>query len=355
MLSILFVGSLDEASPHFDNFLEFCQKLGAGASARHKILICGTTPRTADHSIALGAFERLGPPVVVTRDLPRITLYHTENDESQRVQDKLFERFQNADDKLSTIKPFRYETVAFQQAVEDCDIVTMIGGGTTSAALVDIAIRQQKPVLGFSAFEGSGREANLELRRVYQLLGITDAQAQILQTRQMDDQRCATYLDLVSHVHKTNPWSSKRAFKRGVRLVGILAGLALLCGGCMLSTALGLLTFKGIKFVALYISCVAAGLAGGYAAFIKQLDTPGDILLARAIPASGQGVAIGLSFAIFAQTILGFVFTQEEVISDMSFARLIVAFSGMTFAVAAFGVKGLKTIGDVLSNRPAIS
>lgn len=355
MLSILFVGSLDEASPNFDDFLEFCQKLGAGASARHKILVCGTTPRTADHSIALGAFERLDPSAVVARDLPRVTLYHTLHDESQRVKDDLFERFKRADDKISAVKVFHHEAAAFQEAVEDCDIVTMIGGGSTSAGLVEIAIRQQKPVLGFSAFEGTGRKANLELRRVYQLLGISDAQAEILQTRQMDDQRCSTYLDLVSHVHKTNPWSSKRAFKRGARLVAILAGLALLCGGCMLSTALGLPAFKGMKFVALYISCVAAGLAGGYAAFIKQLGTPGDILLARAIPASGQGVAIGLSFAIFAQTILGFVLTQEEVISDMSFARLIVAFSGMTFAVAAFGVKGLKTIGDALGNRPAIS
>lgn len=355
MLSILFVGSLDENSSEIDDFLEFCSKLGGGVAGRHKILICGTTPRTADHSIAQGAFDQFDRAATATLDLPQITLYHTRGDESQRVNDKLFQRFKGPDDKLSMVKPFNHEDAAFLDAVDDCDIVTLIGGSAKSAGLVEIAIKKQKPVLGFTAFDGAGRQANHELRRVYQLLGITDNQAEILRTRHMDDSICTSYLDLVSSVHITNPWSSKRAMQRGARLFGVLVVLAVLWCGCMLSVYFGAIPLKGMKFVALYVSCVAAGLAGGYTAFIKHVNMPGDLLLMKAIPVSGQGMAIGLSYAALATVLLSFIFTPDEVISDMSFARLILAFSGMTFAVAAFGVKGLQWFGDLLGNRPAIS
>lgn len=356
MLSILFVGSLHEDSPDYDEFLQFCRNLGSGVSAQHKILICGTTPRTADHSIAQGAFERLDRAETMLRNCPRVTLYHTENDESQRVRDnELFDRFRNRGDPVSGIKYFSAENdyKAFRQAVSDSDIVTLIGGGEKSADLVDIAIENQKPVLGFTSFGGTGQKANVELRRVYQLLGISDDKAVILQARKMDEYACSSYLDLVTYVHKSNPWSSKNIIRRGAVLVSVLVALALVSVGCMLTSALDGFPRKSFEFIALYASCIAMGLFGAYVVFLKQLHTPGDLLLTRALPATGQGTAIGFGIAAFAQMIIGHVLSQDAIVNDLSFAKLIGLSSLVTFAVAAFGIRGLKKIEDVLGNLPS--
>lgn len=351
MLSILFVGSLPEDSRDYDEFLQFCRNLGSGVSVQHKILVCGTTPRTADHSIAQGAFERLRSLGTIPQHCPRVTLYHTEEDESQKTRDnELFDRFRDRNDPVSGLKIFTAEYTAFRQAVSDSDIVTLIGGGEKSADLVDIAIENQKPVLGFTSFEGTGRKANVELRRVYQLLGISDEKAAILGATRMDEYACSSYLDLVTYVHRSNPWSSKNVIRRGAVLVAVLAALALVSVMSMLTSALDGFPRESYEFLALYASCIAMGLFGAYIAFLKQLDTPGDLLLTRALPATGQGTAIGFAVAGFAQMIIGHVLSQDAIANDLSFAKLIGLSSIMTFAVAAFGIRGLKKIEDVLGN-----
>jgi hypothetical protein len=351
MLSILFVGSLPETSPHHGDFLEFCENLGRGVAAQHKILICGTTPRTADHSIAQGAFEELGDFGTSVPNSPRITLYHTTSDESTRRRDnKLFDRFCQPGDPVSGLKRFTAEPAAFRQAVADCDIVTLIGGAETSADLVDIAIENQKPVLGFTAFDGTGATAYRELRRVYQLLGITDDEAYILQAQTMEPDTCASYLELVTHVHKRNPWSSKNVVRRCAVLIAVLLALLLVSVGCTVTSAVDGFPRESSEYFALYASCIAAGLLGAYLVFLKHLQTPGDLLLRRAMPVTGQGVTIGFSIAGFAQIIVAHVLSDAAIANDLSFAKLISLSSIMAFGAAWIGITGLRKVGDWADN-----
>jgi hypothetical protein len=351
MISILFVGSLDEGSEEYDDFLDFCARLGCGTIPNFKILICGTTPRTADHSIARGALKGLGQLGTGLSNLPRIILYHTPDDESVRTRDnQLFDVFRSSSEKSTDIRYCKNYDDAFRQAIRDCDIVTIIGGGDNSAHLVDLAIENQKPVLGFTSFGGIGSQANAELHRVYQILGISGEKAFTLKSKAMDAQACSAYKDLVNHVYKSNPWSSKNALRRGAVLIAVLAALALVSIACMLISTLDGLPIKGLQFFALYASCIAMGLFGAYAVFLKQLNTPSELLLTRALPASGQGVAIGFGIAAFAQMIVGHVLSENAIAHDLSFSKLIGISSLMTFSVAAFGVRGLKKIGDVLGN-----
>lgn len=354
MLSILFVGSFPEDAPNYDGFLAFCRNLGNGVSARHKILVCGTTPRTADHSIAHGAFECLTNSVQAVRDCPRVTLYHTDKDESQLADDNtLFEWFCDPKNHISAVRRFELSSKAFRQAILDCDVVTLIGGGSTSAELVDLAIENQKPVLGFTGFGGTGREANGELKRVYQLLGVSDDDAQILKSREMDPDKCAAYLDLVAKIHRTNPWSSKTGLRRGVVLVAVLAGLvsvALVCA--LLPTMSGF--SKANSELRLYLACISSGMLGSYVGFLRQLNTPSDILMMRATPATGQGVAIGFGIAAFTQMIVGHVLPQDVIDHGLSFVKLIGVASFVAFAMAWLGLRGLKKFDDVLGGIPSL-
>ena len=361
MLSVLFVGSLNPGSAaystqKYEEFLDFCRQLGGAASGRVNILICGSTPRTADYSIAEGAFKHFDSLGTKAPEVVQIRLYNTDDDENQRAKSDIYLRFLDPKEKFSKIEgPFPHAMVAYQKAVDDCDIVTLIGGDKNTALIGEIAIQRKKPVLGFSAFAGAAQKFNQELKRVYQLIGIDREKTEILHARKMTFQHSALYLDLMSHVHKANLWSARSAWRRGACLVGLLLVLSLIFVASIVSAGYGLLEYKGMKYIALYLSCIVAGLAGGYASFLTQLNTPGDILLAKSVPASGQGIVLGLGFATFGLTILNFVLTDQEKISHLSFERFMFVFSVMSFVVAAFGLRGLKKLEEVLANRPGLN
>jgi len=357
MLSILFVGSCDVDSPDYEKFVDFCRAIGACASQHHRILIAGTTARTADMAVVSGALEHLDRQQGEIKSTPRVTLYHTEGDESEVADTELLKRFKSPGDPMTKLEEFRRTSTshnysdAFQKAVRDCDVVTLIGGSENSEEVVEIAIRHQKPVLGFTRFCGAGEKANTELRRVYQLLGITDQQTRTLRGQQFDAQTAQSYLDLVAMAHEKNPWAGRRVFGNVAILIGALSLLLILWLAASQGFIQTQLAAKD-QYVLFFVSCILAALIGSYSWFFSDLRSPGEVAIWRLLPRTARGVVTGLAIAGFARMIIGMVYQGDALSTDISFSTLVVVCSLIALLVAAFGLSGLKALDDVLGKAP---
>ena len=357
MLSILFAGSQNETSDRFDEFATFCRSLGGIVAEHHKILIAGTTVPNADHHVARGALDYLSskPP---SSDFPRITLYHTDGDETDKsVDQELYEQLLaekpvcHVEDFESVNEKTLYRP-AFQQAVRDCDVVMLIGGGEKSMQLVDIAIDHHKPVLGFTAFERAGKEANAELRRVYDLMGISKHASRVLRVKRIGDATAQSYLDLIALARATNPWAKKPISLR----IAILVVTFVLLAGIWLWSMSMLDDHKpitaNVQYFWVALACVAAGLVGSYFRFVQRLRSPSDILFFHAARMTVRGLFTGLAIAGFTRMVMETIYRGGGVSQEISFTPLAVLCSVLCLVLGAAGLVSLKAIDEFLGRLP---
>lgn len=353
MLSILFAGSNDEKSEKHPAFMKLCHSIGFAVTKRHRVLVLGTTPRTADHSVAAGAFAFHETHGQDSTKRDRIRLYKTGGDETSESPNEVSQRFKVHDGQLAKIEPFpdgSYEA-AFKQAIADCDVVVIVGGEDGTSRVADISIDNQKPVLGFTAFGGAGATINKELQRLYQLLGISHAAYSTLNLAEIDEKTEGKFLELIECAHQRNPWAKGR-FTKGLTLsAGLLVALAGLWTWMFIQATTGGLPPWGKQYHWVIPLCVAAGLVGGLANFLITCREPGPILLQNAFGLSARGLVTGLSIAFFSVLVVGSI-VRDGGSTGLSFEGVFAISSLVSALAGAVGIKSLEHIEHLLHRVP---
>jgi len=187
---------------------------------------------------------------------------------------------------------------------------------------------------------------------VYQLMGISDAQTAILKKSEFTPKIAEAYLDLVETAHEKNPWAGKRVLGNVALLVGVLAILVGAWGFSVWQTYEHNPFLDKDHFGWFFACCILAGTIGSYIWFVRDLRSPRDVVLWRALPRTGRGVIVGLSIAGFTQMIIGMIYHGGVAAPDLSFTPLVYLCSLITWVVAAFGFSALKILDDVLGKVP---
>lgn len=356
MISILFAGSYDRQSPEYAEFCRFCSDLGSGLIERHRLLVAGIIPQTADRHVVQGAVSRI-EQMNGKVGARRLVLYHTNGDHSSEAHeqkpDELFEKFIERslpmfgleyfpDDKVD--RPQERYDAAFLQAIHDCDVVVLVGGGDNTARIYNFAMQHKKPVLGFKNFGGSGAKAYTELHRVYELLGITQNNFSGLTANRVNDDTMQNIADFVRRVHSNNPWS-ERVFraKTALLLACFLASLGLWglsYWGVIEGTALFGLPF----YVWTYSGCVAACWLGGLLKHAMQNRVFHGFKISDALQLTIKSAGVGVVVMSFILTLVSLTTGRVLDPSEVSMIGIFGVTSILSFTAGYGGVRSLADL-----------
>jgi hypothetical protein len=130
-----------------ERFKEACRQLGGAlAQGKHTVIIGSDTERTPDPYIVYGANEIPGHHPV--------TIYRMEDDDRTLFPQR--ENLKNIDFHIRrNMGPW---TIAMLPAIQESDVVILIGGGSGTVGIGYSARALQKPVLPIPSFQGGAKE-----------------------------------------------------------------------------------------------------------------------------------------------------------------------------------------------------
>jgi hypothetical protein len=355
MISVLVAGSLPLEHAQYAKFAEFTAALGRFLVSDHRLLVGGTDLPTADHHFVLGAFDRFENPIDGERVKIDVTLYKTEGDRST-PESEAYRKIKAHEGKATKVIPFpsgRGYEPALDKAVEDCDVIILIGGNRNSRHIIDHAIREQKPVLGFSAFDGIGEVAHNELQRVYELFGISSQTASFLDKDTLEPKDEQHLRALVAMVHERNPWSTKRnsrlLFVCTLGLIALVLGWALIFMQAHDKT----LMLLGRHYHWLFPLSLSAGFVGGLWRFLSDTGSPRYVSAKRAIELSAGGITSGFAVATFSSLLLFTLYKGPPVPDEnISFIGVFLITSLASLVIGAGGLSALELLEKVLHKTP---
>lgn len=209
----------------FSEFKVACKNIGAWLSNKHHVIIAGTIEPYADHWVIEGVkenFEKTG-----RNDKANITLYAAHDDESHRQSDNPLLGWLKSYGHVSPLSTNYLE--AHQKALEECDIVLVIGGKVRDpdasfaepqqspeadnvAGVCVLAKRtHKKPLVGLFHYGSHGRNINLKTAWLYELSGgIPEDNLDILNgplDRSGDEK---LFLELLELIFEKNPLKKRR-------------------------------------------------------------------------------------------------------------------------------------------------
>lgn len=357
MLSVLITGSrAEDAGVTEEEFVAACERVGKWLYGKHKIIVAATLANYADHHAFNGALAAFNLRASASNARFDIELFSAKHDETSKAQmNPMLEGLEALTSKgVSGILIHRKgnDAEAWQEAIEASDIVLVLGGNKRPITIYTMALRARKPVLGATWLGGVGKRVMIELRQVYQLVGITEDHTYVLNEASDGDHKRGAFLTLLQAVVDRNPWAASHAStSRLTFLALVVLGLLWII---LFGLAHGLTPIPVEKWYYWPAPlCMIAGMIGGAGRTLLSRPTPTQNVSASIMLNSGAGLAAGLSIATFIAMVVASVIygpKNEAGIPYMTFVFVLGA--GLSAAVGLWGLEALERIAKVAEKLP---
>lgn len=338
------------------DFVAACERIGKWLYGEHKIVVAATLADNADHHAFNGAMAAYVQHASTNTTLFNIELFSAKYDESNMAQ---------KNPMLNTLEELKSKGVAgilihrksndaeaWQEAIEASDIVLVLGGKARPITIYSMALRSRKPVLGATWLGGVGKKVMIELKQVYQLVGITEDHTHALTERHDGEQKRSAFLLLLQTVVDRNPWAVSHASTARLTFLALTA-LALLWVA-LFGLAHGLTPIPVEKWYYWPAPlCMIAGMIGGAGRTLLARPTPTQNVSASIMLNAGAGLAAGLSIATFIAMVVASVMYGPKNSDGTPYMTFVfVLGAGLSAAVGLWGLEALEKIANVAEKLP---
>lgn len=352
-------GSFWRSDQHkYEQFKITCENIGAWLSKKHHVIIAGTVEPTADHWVGEGVRENFDQNV--RKGQPNITLYAATDDKSHREKDNQLLKWLDLHKRVFTSTSRDYWP-AHNRALEECDIVLVIGGNPGgeeedyTLAICELAMRKRKPVIGLSHYGTHGSEMKDKTIWLYELAaGIPEKNLEILNKPLNDPNDEKALLKLLKLILKKNPLKQPSLTGRWIAfcivLILILVTLWVLAF-LLIPKTLEEYPLARISLTTLATSIIAGVFGAIWRLLIKKMlhlgpeDSPVD-LGANIALAFVVGFTCGEFFAFFSWCLTPNV--DQSYINYHNMAQETAIFSSLISILLTFGgAKAVRAVKDI--------
>jgi hypothetical protein len=223
--NILVAGSFrGKSNPKREEHTEVCRTIGRRLGRRPDVnlLVCGLHPNCSDYFVVEGALS-VRDEKSISEDCATITLYKTDSDETEKIDDPLFAKFKALGSKNGCLlrnhpsDKSKWDG-AFLSASKDADALLVLGGGPRTQELMDFANSRDACILGVKLGYGIGDQKFTDSFQVFRYFGLSEAELLEFERSKIVSSTDDGFFHSIVKAAERNPWAG-----RGVRKNHLLA------------------------------------------------------------------------------------------------------------------------------------
>jgi len=190
-------------------------------------MVCGLHPNCSDYFVVEGALS-VRDEKLSSEDFATITLYKTEGDETEEVDDQLFIKFKALGSKNGCVvrdhssEKSKWDG-AFLSASKDADALLVVGGGPRTQELIDFANSRDACILGVKLGHGLGDQKFTDTFQVFRYFGLSESELGEFERTRIINSTDEGFFHSIVKAAERNPWAGRGVRKNYVLAYSMLA------------------------------------------------------------------------------------------------------------------------------------
>lgn len=338
--NILVAGSYrGQSNPKREEYAEVCRTIGRRLGCRSDVnlLVCGLHPNCSDYFVVDGALS-VRDEKSNSEDHATITLYKTDNDETEKFDDPLFARFMALGSKGGCVVVSHPSDKskwdgAFLSASKDADALLVIGGGPRTQELIEFANSRDACIIGVKLGHGIGDQKFTDSFQVFRYFGLSEAELLEFERSKIVSSTDDGFFRSIVKASERNPWAGQGVWKNHLLAFSMLATIV----------AFWLIIFQPSGVA------IQASIARITTLTVDSSVISGLRLFALCVLSAGMGSLIGslvrikLPPAAWRRAFVA-CFTQASVFGTLGFSTILISSYVVMSDLAGAGIVGTANV-----------